>query len=329
MTNLDVTGIGNAIVDVIARADDTFLEAIDVPKGSMRLIDADEAESLYDRMGPGIEVSGGSVANAMAGLAAVGGRAGFIGRVRDDTLGRVFSHDLRSVGVRYTTAPASGGLPTARCLILVTPDAQRTLNTFLGASTALEPADLDVGMITDAAVTFLEGYLWDRAGARAAVRKAAALARENGRKVALSLSDPFCVERHAADFHALLDDGGVDILLANEDEAKALTGAGDVEGAVAAIRERCPVAAVTRSEKGAVLIENGTTTTIEAAPVSQVVDTTGAGDLFAAGFLYGLTAGRDVVTSGRIGAVAAAEAISHFGARPETDLKALIREQVG
>lgn len=329
MTSLDVTGIGNAIVDVIARADDAFLAEVGVPKGTMRLIDADEAESLYRRMGPGIEVSGGSVANAMAGLAALGGRAGFIGRVRDDTLGGVFSHDLRSVGVRYTTPPAADGLPTARCLVLVTPDAQRTLNTFLGASTGLEPADLDEGMIADAAVTFLEGYLWDPPGAREAVHRAAALARDGGRKVALSLSDPFCVERHRADFRALVDGGGVDILVANEAEAIALTEAGDIDGAVAAIAARCAVAAVTRSEKGAVLIDAGRTSTIEAAPVSRVVDTTGAGDLFAAGFLHGLTTGRDVATAGRIGAVAAAEAISHYGARPETDLAALVRKQVG
>ena len=324
----DVVGIGNAIVDVIAHAEDAFLAQRSMAKGAMTLIEAREAEALYAEMGPGTEMSGGSAANTMAGIASLGGRAGFIGKVKDDQLGAIFSHDIRAAGVTFQTPPAKSGPPTARCLIFVTPDAQRTMNTYLGASVELGPEDVDEALIASAKVTYLEGYLWDRPRAKDAFRKAAGLAHGAGRKVALTLSDPFCVERHRAEFQDLVK-GPVDILFANEAEIRALWQLGDFDAALAATRGLVEVAALTRSEKGAVVLAGNGFARVAAEPVAEVVDTTGAGDLFAAGFLYGLTNGRSPADCARIGAIAAAEVISHVGARPERPLKALVAERLG
>jgi sugar/nucleoside kinase (ribokinase family) len=324
----DVVGLGNAIVDVIAHAEDAFLAAEGMAKGAMTLIEAERAETLYARMGPGVESSGGSAANTMAGIASLGGRAAFIGKVKDDQLGAIFAHDIRAAGVAFRTRPARGGAPTARCLIFVTPDAQRTMNTYLGASVELGPEDVDEALIAAAQVTYLEGYLWDRPRAKDAFRKAARIAHEAGRKVALTLSDPFCVERHRAEFQELVR-GPVDILFANEAEIRALWQVRDFDAALSATRGLVQIAALTRSEKGAVVLSNGKTESVPAEPVQRVVDTTGAGDLFAAGFLHGLTQGRPPAEAARIGAIAAAEVIAHVGARPERPLKALVAERLG
>jgi sugar/nucleoside kinase (ribokinase family) len=324
----DVVGLGNAIVDVIAHAEDAFLAAEGMAKGAMTLIEAERAETLYARMGPGVESSGGSAANTMAGIAALGGRAAFIGKVKDDQLGAIFAHDIRAAGVAFRTRPARGGAPTARCLIFVTPDAQRTMNTYLGASVELGPEDVDEALIAAAQVTYLEGYLWDRPRAKDAFRKAARIAHEAGRKVALTLSDPFCVERHRAEFQELVR-GPVDILFANEAEIRALWQVRDFDAALSATRGLVQIAALTRSEKGSVVLSNGKTESVPAEPVQRVVDTTGAGDLFAAGFLHGLTQGRPPAEAARIGAIAAAEVIAHVGARPERPLKALVAERLG
>jgi sugar/nucleoside kinase (ribokinase family) len=326
---LDVLAIGNAIVDVIAATDDAFLAAEQLDKGSMRLIDADEATRLYDRMAAGRETSGGSAANTAAGVAALGGRAGFIGQVADDQLGQVFSHDIRALGVEFATPASDGGVPTARCLILVTPDAQRTMNTFLGASQHLPATALDEQQIRDAAILYLEGYLWDPQEPRWAMIKAIDIARSAGRKVAFTLSDSFCIARHREGFLQLIDGGKVDILFANEDEIKALAGEPDFERAVAATAPKVETLVVTRSEKGAVAVRGDERVAVPAEAVAQVVDTTGAGDLFAAGFLAGQAQGRNLEHSLRMGAIAAAEVISHYGARPETDLKALVVQKLG
>jgi sugar/nucleoside kinase (ribokinase family) len=328
-TRLDVLAIGNAIVDVIASADDQMLEREGLAKGSMRLIDAHEAALLYERMGQGRETSGGSAANTAAGIAALGGRAGFVGQVADDQLGEVFGHDIRALGVEYDTPPADFGVPTARCLILVTPDAQRTMNTFLGASQHLPAAALDARQIEDSAILYLEGYLWDPEEPRAAMEQAIEIARRAGRKVAFTLSDSFCVARHRDGFLKLVGEGFVDILFANEDEIQALSGENDFEAAVKAVQEKVATLVVTRSEKGAVAVEGNNRAQVPAEPVAQVVDTTGAGDLFAAGFLWGRASGRSLVDSLRAGAIAAAEVISHYGARPEADLKALVKARLG
>ncbi len=319
---LDVLAIGNAIVDVIATADDAFLDGQQLRKGTMRLIDADEATRLYGLMGPGREVSGGSGANAAAGVAALGSRAAFIGRVAGDQLGQVFAHDIRAAGVDYLTPFADTGNPTARCLILVTPDAQRTMNTFLGASQDLTTADIDFDKVAAAGITYLEGYLWDPEGPRAAMIAAREVAKANGRRVAFTLSDLFIVEGHRKDFQDLAD-GRIDILFANENELCSLYETTDFDTAVTAVRGKLPIAVVTRSEKGAVVITPEQTIAVPAAPVAKVIDTTGAGDLFAAGFLHGLAQGRDLQTCAQLGAIAAAEVISHYGARPEADLKVL------
>lgn len=319
---LDVLAIGNAIVDVIAAAEDDFLAAQSLDKGSMRLIDAAEAERLYGLMGPGREVSGGSGANAAAGIAALGCNVAFIGRVADDQLGQVFAHDIRAAGVDYLTPFADTGNPTARCLIMVTPDAQRTMNTFLGASQDLTEADVDYGLVAQASITYLEGYLWDPAAPRAAMAKALKVARDNGRKVAFTLSDAFCVERHREDF-LMLANGQVDVLFANEVEIKSLFQTDDFDSAIRAIQGKLPIAVVTRSEKGALVVTPDDLVAVPAAPVDKIVDTTGAGDLFAAGFLAGLAKRRDLADCARLGAIAAAEVISHYGARPEANLKAL------
>ena len=319
---LDVLAIGNAIVDVIATADDEFLATEGLAKGSMRLIDAAEATRLYGRMRSAREMSGGSGANAAAGIAALGSSVAFVGRVADDQLGQVFAHDIRAAGVEYLTPFADTGNPTARCLILVTPDAQRTMNTFLGASQDLTREDVDYHLVKEAGITYLEGYLWDPPAPREAMVVALEVARANGRKVAFTLSDAFCVERHRKDFRDLAD-GRVDILFANEVEICSLFEVADFDTAARAIAGKLPIAVITRSEKGAVVLAGGQAIEVPAERVSKIVDTTGAGDLFAAGFLHGLAQGRDLKVCAEFGAIAAAEVISHYGARPEADLRAL------
>ncbi len=320
----DVTGIGNAIVDVIAHADDAFLAANAIEKGAMTLIDTARAEELYGRMGPGIEVSGGSAGNTMAGFAALGGKGAYVGKVADDQLGAVFAHDIRAAGVHFATQALSGGAPTARCLILVTPDAQRSMNTYLGACVELGPEDIDEDVIRNSQVTYMEGYLWDPPRAKEAFRKAAQIAHAAGRKVSLSLSDSFCVNRHHAEFLDLVENH-VDILFANEHEICALYRTDRFEDALAAVTKLGKLAALTRSEKGAVIVSGGETVEVKAEPVAKVVDTTGAGDLYASGFLYGFTRGLAPAVCGRLGAIAAAEVISHVGARPEASLKDLVQ----
>jgi sugar/nucleoside kinase (ribokinase family) len=322
---LDVVGIGNAIVDVIAHADEAFLEREALVKGTMALIDADRAEALYRMMGPAIEASGGSTANTMAGIASLGGNGAYIGKVRDDLLGEVFRHDLTAQGVRFNTPAATGGPATARCLILVTSDGQRTLNTYLGACVALGPDDIDPDIVGAAQVTYLEGYLFDPPLAQQAFCKAAAIAHAAGRKVALSLSDPFCVERHRAAFRDLVD-GHVDILFANEAEICSLYQTADFAAAAAAVRGHVAIAALTRSARGSVILADGEEHHVSAAPVARVVDSTGAGDLYAAGFLYGLTRGQPLPICGETGSLCAAEIISHIGARPERNLSQLVAE---
>ncbi|MEX0921462.1 MAG: adenosine kinase [Rhodovibrionaceae bacterium] len=326
-TRYDVVGIGNAIVDVLSHAEEAFLAAHDLNKGSMTLIDMARAESLYGDMGPAQEASGGSAANTLAGLAALGGGGAFLGKVRNDQLGGIFRHDLRASGVDYNTAPASEGDPTARCLIFVTPDAQRTMATYLGASIAFGPDDLDLETVRAGMVLYLEGYLWDSDPAREAFRLAAEAAREAGRKVALTLSDPFCVDRHRASFRELVD-GHVDLLFANESEIVSLYETQDFDEALTQVRGRVEVAALTRSEKGSVILSGDAVETIEAVTVGPLTDTTGAGDLYAAGFLYGYTQGRSLADCGRLGAIAAGEAVSHMGPRPARDLKALVAEHM-
>jgi sugar/nucleoside kinase (ribokinase family) len=321
-SEIDVLGIGNAIVDVLAEADDDFLDREGIAKGGMTLIDTERAAGLYSRMKPGIEISGGSAANTMVGIASLGGRCHYIGKIADDQLGAVFAHDITAAGVAYATPPLTGGEPTARCLILITPDAQRSMNTFLGASAFLDLGDLDVDQIGAAQVTYLEGYLFDRPDAKAAFFAAAKIAHAAGRKVALTLSDSFCVERHHTEFTRLIAE--IDILFANEAEARALTGEADFGEAARALAARCPIVCVTQGANGSTIIAGGQAHDIAAAPVERVVDTTGAGDLYAAGVLYGITNGHDIPTAGRFGSIAAAEAISHVGPRPLQSLKALI-----
>jgi len=323
----DVVGLGNAIVDVLARSDDSFLEEWDLPKGTMTLIDADRAEALYGAMSDPVEQSGGSAANTIAGLASLGASTSFIGKVRDDALGESFRRAIRREGVAFDTPPATEGAPTAQCLIFVTPDGQRTMNTYLGASTDFSADDLAATVIEASAVTYLEGYLWDKAPAKAAFKKAAEIAHGAGRKVALSLSDPFCVERHRADFLDLLE-GHIDILFANEDEIISLYQADTFDEALQHVRGHCEIAALTRSEKGSVIVAGDEVHVIDAQPVAGVVDTTGAGDAYAAGFLFGLSHGLGLDVAGRIGGIAAAEVIGHMGARPARPLGELIADRV-
>jgi len=322
----DVVGIGNAIVDVISHAEDKFLERNGLVKGSMTLIDEARAGELYDRMGPAIEISGGSAANTIAGVASLGGKGAYIGKVCDDQLGDVFAHDLRALGVAFETKAITGSPSTARSLILVTPDAQRTMNTYLGACVELGPDDIDEATIRGAKVTYLEGYLWDKPTAKEAFLKAARIAHDGGRKVSLTLSDSFCVERHRASFRDLID-GHVDILFANEHEIMALYEVDTLEAAIEAVRGACEIVAITRSAWGSVVLSGPDAFEVAAERVGKVVDTTGAGDLYAAGFLYGLTSGRPLAECGRIGSIAAAEVISHYGARPETPLDRLVAER--
>jgi sugar/nucleoside kinase (ribokinase family) len=325
-TEHHVLGIGNAIVDVIAHTTDAFLAEQSLVKGTMRLVDAEEAERLYGAMAPALEMSGGSVANTMAGVASLGGRGAYIGKVRDDLLGRVFRHDIANSGVTYRMTPGGDGPATARCLILVTPDAQRTMNTFLGACVELGPEDLDAALIQGAQVTYLEGYLFDPPRAKTALRRAAEIAHAAGRKVSLTLSDPFCVDRHRHEFRALIHDH-VDILFANEVEICSLYETRDFDAAAQAVREDCEIAALTQSARGSLIVTREAMQAVPAAPVAKVVDTTGAGDLYAAGFLFGLTQGRPLEACGRLGSLCAAEIIGHMGARPETSLRDLARAQ--
>jgi len=318
----DVVGIGNAIVDIIARCDEGFLTKHDLDKGFMRLIDADEAARLYEAMGPAMERSGGSVANSIAGLASFGAKCGFIGRVAADQFGGIFRHDIRSLGVGYTTEPATDGAPTARCLVLVTPDGERTMNTFLGASVDFTPDDIDAGMIAAAKIVYLEGYLFDKDAAKSAFREAARLAKEAGAKVALTLSDPFCVDRHRDDFRKLVSEDA-DIVFANEKEITTLYEVNSFDEAADAALQDCEMAVLTRSEAGSVIVGGGEAVEVAADPVAKLVDATGAGDLYAAGFLFGLTQGLPVGACGQLGSLAAAEVISHIGARPETALRSL------
>jgi sugar/nucleoside kinase (ribokinase family) len=327
-TRLDVLAIGNAIVDVIADADDAFLAREGMHKGAMRLIDEEEAKRLYDAMGPARELSGGSAANTVAGIASLGLKAGFVGQLADDQLGAIFRHDIRSLGVEFETKARSDVGATARCLILVTPDAQRTMNTFLGAAQMLGPDAVDPAHVASAKILYLEGYLWDPAEPRAAMYKAMDAAREAGTKVAFTLSDSFVVDRHRSDLLRLLDEKRIDILFANQVEVEALAQVPDVESAVTALRDKVGTLVVTRHEHGALATRGRERAEVPAEPIRQLVDTTGAGDLFAAGFLTGEARGLGLDQSLRLGAIAAAEVIQHYGARPETDLKRLAGELI-
>ncbi len=325
----DVLAIGNALVDVIATAPPSFLADNAIPKGSMRLIGADDAERLYGLLGADTrEVSGGSAANTVAGIAAMGGTPMFVGRVADDQLGAIFAHDIRAAGVGFATAPVADGPPTGRCLIVVTPDGDRTMSTYLGACQDLSVADIDQAAVEASAVLYLEGYLWDPAAPRAAMKKAIEIARGAGRKVAFTLSDVFCVEGHRDDFLSLLG-SHVDVMFGNEHEVCALYQTKNLDAAMAELGKHACVAVVTRSGNGAVVLSEGARHVVPAYPPAQVLDTTGAGDLFAAGFLSGLVAGRSLPDCARQGAIAAAEIIAHYGARPERDLRALVAEQLG
>ena len=326
MQDHDVVGIGNAIVDIIGQCDDPFLSKHGRTKGSMELVDAALVAKLYEAMGPGIEISGGSAANTMVGVASFGGKAGFIAKTADDQFGQVFRHDIRAAGVTFTTpAAAAGGEPTGRSLILVTPDGQRTMNTMLGVSPQLGAEEVDADLIRSGRILYLEGYLFDRPQAKAAFRQAADIAAKAGRQVALTLSDPFCVDRHRAEFQAFVR-SSVDILFANEAEVASLYEANSFEEAAGRARSEAKLAAITRSEKGSVILSADGMLEIPAAPVAKVVDTTGAGDLYAAGFLFGVATGKDLETAGRLGSLAAAEVISHVGARPQMKLAELARK---
>ncbi|MGJ3647481.1 adenosine kinase [Sphingomonas sp. GlSt437] len=327
---LDIVAIGNAIVDVLSPCDDGFIVREGMTKGSMQLMFSPaEADALYAKMGPGTEASGGSAANTVAGMAALGSKCGFIGQVAKDQLGQVFAHDIRAAGVHFDTPARDGEPSTARCLIFVTPDGQRTMNTFLGASQFLPAHALDHDLIAQAAILYLEGYLWDPEEPRAAMRAAIDIARGAGRKVAFTVSDVFCIGRHGGDFRALIADGLIDILFANENELLALAEVDDFDGAVAKIAAQVPTLVVTRSEKGAIALAGGARAQVSAEPIDKVVDTTGAGDLFAAGFLHGQAQGWGLEKSLRLGAICAAEIISHVGARPMVDLKALAAAKLG
>jgi sugar/nucleoside kinase (ribokinase family) len=322
---LDVVGIGNALVDVLSHETDEFLEHHGLVRGSMNLIDSDRAVALYAVQAPGTEISGGSAANTMAGIASFGGQAGYIGRVFDDELGVVFGHDLQASGVMFRSPRAIDGPPTGRCLIFISTDGERTMNTYLGASSLLGPADLDAEMIAAASVTYLEGYLWDRPEAKEAYRLATRLAHDAGKKIALTLSDSFCVQRHCAEWRELIHEG-VDILFANEDEISMLYGAESYDEAVEEIRTHSEIACLTRGAAGSDIVTADERYVIEAEPVAHVLDTTGAGDMYAAGFLYGYTRGMDLPTSGRLASMAASAVLGHTGARPGISFQQLAEQ---
>ncbi|MEB3242599.1 MAG: adenosine kinase [Cyanobacteriota bacterium] len=324
----DVVGIGNAIVDVLVQTDDAFLDNHGLLKGTMALVDQAQAEALYAGLGPGMETSGGSAANTLAGLAQLGGKAGFIGRVRNDQLGDIFAHDIRSVGAHYTTPAATAGPSTARCLILVTPDAQRTMCTYLGASVNLHPDDLDLDLVRQAKVLYLEGYLWDSDEAKEAFIAAAEVMRASGGQVALSLSDAFCVDRHRESFQHLVD-GHVDLLFANEMEITSLYKANSFEEAAEQVRGRCQVAALTRSASGSLVLSADQSLPIAPYQLGELVDTTGAGDLYAAGFLYGYTRGESLERCGRLGSLCAGQVVTQLGPRPQASLPELVKRHLG
>jgi sugar/nucleoside kinase (ribokinase family) len=326
MHDHDVVAIGNAIVDIIGSCDDAFLAAHARVKGSMQLVDAPTVERLYGAMGPAIEISGGSAANTAVGVASFGGRSGFIGKTATDQFGEVFRHDIRAAGVTFDTPPAGGGEPTGRSLILVTPDGQRTMNTFLGVSPQLGSGEVNADLVRSARILYLEGYLFDRPEAKAAFRQAAGIAARAGRQVALTLSDPFCVDRHRSEFLALVRTS-VDILFANESEVTSLYETASFDQAARRAQADTKLAALTRSEKGSVILGGGKAIEIPAAAVEAVVDTTGAGDLYAAGFLFGVAHGLPLETSGKLGSLAAAEVISHVGARPQVGLAELAQKR--
>ncbi len=325
----DVIAIGNAIVDVMAPCEDADIERLGLAKGGMTLVDTARAQELYDAMGPAREISGGSAANTLAGLAALGAKCAFIGQVADDQLGEVFAHDIRAGGIAFQTPARAEEPPTARCLIFVSPDGQRTMNTFLGASQFLPAEALDDAQIASASVLYLEGYLWDPEEPRKAMRRAIAAARNAGRKVAFTLSDAFVISRHGDDFRALIADGQIDILFANEHELAALTGIEDFHAGIEQLAAKVPTVVVTRSENGAHAISNGEHAHVPAEPIAKVIDTTGAGDLFAAGFLYGYVRNKPLAESLTLGAICAAEVISHYGARPEANLQDLVAKRLG
>lgn len=318
---VEVVALGNALVDVLAHDDGAFIEEHGLLRGAALMVDAERSELLYQAMGPAIEVSGGSAANTAAGVASFGGTAAFVGKVRDDQLGRVFVHDLRAAGVAFDTPPATEGPPTGRCLVIVTPDAQRTMCTYLGAAEQLGPGDVDEDLVARARVLYVEGYLWDQSPAKEAIRVAMAAAHRAHTLVALSLSDPFCVDRHRGELLELVR-GEVDVLFANDEEIRSLYGVDDFDAALRHVGRHCEIAALTRGEHGSVVV-SGDEVHVVAAHPAPVLDTTGAGDLYAAGFLSGLTRGCDLATCGRLGALAAAEVISHLGARPQTRLRDL------
>ncbi|OLP52662.1 carbohydrate kinase [Rhizobium rhizosphaerae] len=321
MTSFDVLTIGNAIVDIIARCEDAFLEENAIIKGAMNLIDAERATLLYDRMGPAVEASGGSAGNTAAGVASLGGRAAYFGKVCDDQLGEIFAHDIRAQGVHFKTAPLTQAPPTARSMIFVTEDGERSMNTYLGACVELGPDDVEEEVVAASAVTYFEGYLWDPPRAKDAIRAAARIAHAHGREVAMTLSDSFCVHRYRAEFLDLMRSGTVDIVFANKAETLALYETEDFEAALAAIAADCKLAVVTMSEEGSVILKDGERVPVEPLEIAQLVDTTGAGDLYAAGFLFGYTAGRSLADCGRLGSLAAGIVIQQIGPRPMVSLK--------
>ena len=321
----DVLGIGNAIFDVLVQTDESFLSRHGMTKGGMALIDEARALSIYQDMGPAIEMSGGSAANTIVGVANLGARAAYIGKVRDDQIGRLYTHDIRAAGVAFETKPAADGPATGCCYILVTPDGERTMNTYLGAAQELMPGDIDAAQVAASAILYLEGYLWDPKSAKEAFVKASTIAHDAGRQVALTLSDSFCVDRYRDEFLDLMRSGTVDLVFANEAELHSLYQTADFDTALTQLRNDAKLAVVTRSEKGCVVASKDGVTAVPAFPIDKIVDTTGAGDLFAAGFLFGLVRGADFEAAGRLGALAAAEVIQHIGARPQVSLKELAR----
>jgi len=327
MSRFDVLAVGNALVDVLAHADDTFVTRTGVERGAMTMVDAARSDEIYAEMGPAIEASGGSAANTVAGVASFGGKAAFIGRVADDAFGKVFAHDLRSAGVHFESPFSVSGAPTGRCLVIVTPDAQRTMCTFLGAGAELDESYIDEALVSSSSVTYLEGYIWDPPAAKDAVRRAAAIAHRADQRVALTLSDPFCVERHRDEFLELIEHE-IDILFANEHEITMLYEVDTFDEALNLVRGHCEIAALTRGPHGSVIVAGDSVHVIDAYPV-QVVDTTGAGDAYAAGFLHGFTRGRPLARCGQLGSLGAAEAISQLGARPDSDLAERARSVIG
>ncbi|AZN69922.1 adenosine kinase [Georhizobium profundi] len=321
MSSIDVLCIGNAIVDIIARCDDAFLNDNAIIKGAMNLIDAERAETLYDRMGPAVEASGGSAGNTAAGIASFGGKAAFFGKVAKDQLGAIYAHDIRAQGVHFETAPLASPPPTARSMIFVTPDGERSMNTYLGACVELGPDDVDEAVVASAKVTYFEGYLWDPPRAKEAIRECARIAHANGREMSMTLSDPFCVDRYRAEFLDLMRSGTVDIVFANASEAKSLYETESLEEALERIARDCRLAVVTMSEKGSIVVTGDERVIVEPLAIEELVDTTGAGDLYAAGFLYGYTQGRDLATCGRLGSLAAGLVIQQIGPRPLQSLR--------